>query len=207
MMDRPQDRSPVRSKARSASDNAGYGWRVTVPATSANLGCAFDCGGLALKLYLRASFVPSGGPGLTVHYSGETADRVPVDDSNLVARALQFVAAHFGAPAPDGQILVETEIPVGVGLGSSAAAVIAGLLLGARYCGEDPIPEQLLAWAEKLEGHIDNSAAAYYGGLVFALCNNTDRIVALKTKFPEDIKLVVVTPAVVVPTHEARRVP
>jgi len=48
----------------------GYGWRVVVPATSANLGCAFDCGGLAMKLYLKALFAPGGGNGLTVSYQG-----------------------------------------------------------------------------------------------------------------------------------------
>jgi homoserine kinase len=82
--------------------------------------------------------------------------------------------------------------------------VIAGLLKGARYSGREVEPEQILRWAEELEGHVDNAAAAYYGGLVLALANNMDRVVALKTNFPEGIRLVVVTPSVAVPTHEAR---
>src|SRR5579859_2052313 len=56
-----------------------------------------------------------------------------------------------------------------------------------------------------MEGHIDNAAAAYYGGLVLALSNNVDQVTALKMNFPESINLVVVTPAVTVPTHEARQ--
>jgi homoserine kinase len=184
----------------------GYGWRVKVPATSANLGCAFDCGGLALKLYLKACFIPSQSPQLTLQYSGKTPDRVPLDDSNLVLKSLRFVAHYFGAADPGGRILVESEIPVGVGLGSSAAAIIAGLLLGARYCGKDLSPEQLLRCAEEIEGHVDNAAAAYHGGLVFGLGNTNKRVVAVKANFPEQIRLVVVIPSVSVPTHYARRV-
>jgi len=183
-----------------------YGWRAIVPATSANLGCAFDCGGLALKLYLRALFVPAEGTELTLEYQGKTPDRFPLDRSNLVLRALRHAAEELGAPPPAGHMLVQSEIPISVGLGSSAAAVISGLLLGARYAGKDAPAEQILRWAEEIEGHVDNAAAAYYGGLVLALSCNVDRITALKTNFPERIRLIVVTPEVTVPTHKARRV-
>jgi len=101
---------------------------------------------------------------------------------------------------------VQSEIPISVGLGSSAAAVVAGLLLGARHSGKDVAPEQILRWAEEIEGHVDNAAAAYWGGMVLALSNNVDSVSALKTNFPESIKLVVATPAITVPTHEARQV-
>ncbi|HZI58999.1 MAG TPA: homoserine kinase [Verrucomicrobiae bacterium] len=195
-----------RSNDRPNSDNAGYGWRVVVPATSANLGCAFDCGGLALKLYLRALFVPSGGADLSLEYQGKTPDRFPMQSSNLILQALRHAAEKLGAPAPCGHVLVQSDIPISVGLGSSAAAVIAGLLLGARYSGKEAPPEQILRWAEEIEGHIDNAAAAYYGGLVLALSNNVDRVVTLNAKFPEGIRLVVVTPSITVPTHEARQV-
>jgi homoserine kinase len=186
-------------------DEIGYGWQVRVPATSANLGCAFDCGGLALKLYLKASFLPSQSADLAVQYSGKTPNRIPLDDSNLVLRALRFVAGYFGAPKAGGRVVVDSEIPVGVGLGSSAAAVVAGLLLGARYSGRELSPDQLLHCALELEGHIDNAAAAYYGGLVLAMGSKSDRVLAVKTNFPEHIKLVIVTPAITVATHEARQ--
>ncbi|HET9284515.1 MAG TPA: homoserine kinase [Candidatus Angelobacter sp.] len=190
---------------RSSSEN-GYGWRVVVPATSANLGCAFDCGGLALKLYLKALFVPSDGNELSLEYQGKTPDRFPMKSSNLVLHALRYAAEKLGSPVPGGHVVVQSDIPIGVGLGSSAAAVIAGLLLGARYSSEDVEAEQILRWAEEIEGHIDNAAAAYYGGLVLALSNNVDRVTALKTDFPESIRQVVVTPNITVPTHEARQV-
>jgi homoserine kinase len=191
---------------RSNSGNAGYGWRVVVPATSANLGCAFDCGGLALRLYLRALFVPSTSTELSLEYEGKTPERFPLESSNLVLHALRLAAERLGAPPPVGHVLVQSDIPISVGLGSSAAAVVAGLLLGARYSGKDVAPELLLRWAEEIEGHIDNAAAAYYGGLVLALSNNVERVVVAKTNFPESIHLVVVTPSITVPTHQARAV-
>jgi homoserine kinase len=191
---------------RSSSDNAGYGWRVVVPASSANLGCAFDCGGLALKLYLRALFVPSASAELSLEYQGKTPERFPMKSSNLILHALRYAAEKLDAPQPAGHVLVQSDIPIGVGLGSSAAAVIAGLLLGVRFSGKEAAPEEVLRWAEEIEGHIDNAAAAYYGGLVLALSNNIDRVVTLNTKFPESIRLVVVTPSITVPTHEARQV-
>lgn len=190
---------------RSSSEN-GYGWRVVVPATSANLGCAFDCGGLALKLYLKALFVPSDGNELSLEYQGKTPDRFPMKSSNLILHSLRYAAEKLDTPSPAGHVVVQSDIPIGVGLGSSAAAVVAGLLLGSRYSGDDVAAEQILRWAEEIEGHVDNAAAAYYGGLVLALSNNVDRVTALKTDFPESIRLVVVTPNITVPTHEARQV-
>lgn len=184
---------------------AEYGWRAVVPATSANLGCAFDCGGLALKLYFQAFFAPASDPKLTVEYRGKAPRGFPLDDSNLILHALRFAAAQLDAPPPGGHVIVESEIPISAGLGSSAAAVVAGLLLGSRYAGKDAAAEQILGWAEEIEGHIDNAAAAYHGGLVFALCNNVERIRTLRTDFPESIRLVLVSPSVTVPTHEARQ--
>lgn len=183
----------------------GYGWRAVVPATSANLGCAFDCGGLALRLYLKAFFAPGDGTSLTLEYKGQTPERFPVDDSNLILHALRFAAAELDARPPAGHVVVESDIPISVGLGSSAAAVIAGLLLGVRYAGHDGDPKLILRWAEEIEGHVDNAAAAYHGGLVFALCNNVDDIQTVRTDFPESIRLILVTPSVTVPTHEARQ--
>ncbi len=183
-----------------------YGWRAVVPATSANLGCAFDCGGLALKLYLKVLFAPDENGELTLEYSGATPERFPLESSNLILESIRFAAAQLEAPEPKGHVRVESDIPIGVGLGSSAAAVIAGLLLGARHAGQDVNADEILRWAEKIEGHIDNAAAAYHGGLVLALCNNIERVVCQRTDFPESIRLIIATPEKMVPTHEARQV-
>jgi homoserine kinase len=195
-----------RKKERVTVADMSYGWRAVVPATSANLGCAFDCGGLALKLYLNAFFAPGKTGALSLEYQGQTPDRFPVNDSNLILHALRFAAAQLDAPPPQGHVSVESDIPISVGLGSSAAAVIAGLLLGARYAGQDVNPKFILRWAEEIEGHVDNAAAAYFGGLVLALCNNVEFVQTMRADFPESIRLVLVSPSVTVPTHEARQV-
>lgn len=187
------------------AQESGYGWRAVVPATSANLGCAFDCGGLALQFYLSAFFTADDGPGLRIEYQGESPERFPLDESNLVLHALRFAADELHAPAPQGRVVVQSAIPIGVGLGSSAAAVIAGLLLGTRYAGAEVVPEELLHWAAQLEGHLDNAAAAYHGGLVFALSSGVEQVTTFKTKFPGTIRLVIVTPETTVSTHESRK--
>jgi len=187
------------------SEEFNDGWRVVVPASSANLGCAFDCAGLALKLYLNALFIPFKAPDLILEYQGSSAPVVPAGDSNLIHKAMRFAATALDTGPPTGRLLVESEIPVGAGLGSSAAAVVAGLLLGSRYAGRKVNDETLLRWAEDLEGHIDNAAAAYHGGLVFSLSHNVDRIVCQKSSFPKDIRLLVVTPQATVISREARK--
>src|SRR5579871_5924476 len=103
-----------RANHQSNSSNAGYGWRVVVPATSANLGCAFDCGGLALKLYLRTLFVPSKGNGLSLEYQGKTPERFPMKNSNLVLLALRYAIEKLGAAPPSGHVTVQSEIPISV---------------------------------------------------------------------------------------------
>ena len=183
-----------------------YGWRAVVPATSANLGCAFDCGGLALKLHLKALFIPSDAPALSVQFEGKTPERFPFNSSNLVLQALRFAADRLGAREPTGHVAVESEIPIGVGLGSSAAAVVAGLLLGAQASGKNIEPSELLRWAGEIEGHIDNAAAAYLGGLVFALSKGVEQVTTVKTSFPEGIRLVIITPVISVTTQKARQV-
>src|SRR5438067_3236428 len=80
----------------------GWGWRAVVPASTANLGCAFDCGGIALKLYLKALFIPSDSDELILEYQGKTPERFPLDDSNLVLHALRFAAAELDVPPPAG---------------------------------------------------------------------------------------------------------
>src|SRR5258708_34449695 len=183
-----------------------HGWQVTVPATSANLGPAFDCGGLALQLYLRVSFAPSETGKLTLEYKGKTPQGFPLDNSNLILTSLRSATTLFGGREASGHLLVDTEIPIGVGLGRSAASVIAGLLLGAKLSGQEIATEPILRCAQEVEGHVDNAAAALLGGLVLALSNNSEHLVALKTSFPDDIRLVVVSPSIVVPTHQARKV-
>src|SRR5580658_6384629 len=139
---------------------------VVVPATSANLGCAFDCAGLALNLYLRARATVTGKPGLEVTYQGEDATQIPKDDTNLVVQSMRHAASRLGEVLPGFKLEVHNDIPLGVGLGSSAAAIVAGLLLGSELCGTELGAQDLLRLALEIEGHPDNLAAAIHGGMV-----------------------------------------
>ncbi len=180
---------------------------VVVPATSANLGCAFDCAAIALNRYLRAWATPRDVVEYEVSYSGPGTDAVPRDESNLVVRALRGFAASVGAEERGASIEIQSEIPVGVGLGSSAAAILAGILLGARLYRVVPDAAAVLRLGVEIEGHPDNIAAAYLGGLVLsAACGPDGAVLTAKANVPETLEFVAVVPDLLMPTEKARAV-
>lgn len=144
---------------------------VQVPATSANLGPGYDTLGLALALYDQLIAVVTEDPGIRVDIEGEGAAHLPRDESHLVARAAAEAFAAMGVPTPGMLIRCRNSIPQGRGLGSSAAAIIAGLAI-ARGLVDDATPgmtrDDILDIATRMEGHPDNVAAALYGGFTTA---------------------------------------
>jgi homoserine kinase len=175
---------------------------VIVPATTANLGCAFDCAGIALNLYLRASATPSAA-GFTVDYRGPGAAQIPLDASNIVVQAIRRVAAQARRELPGAQVDLQNEIPLGVGLGSSAAAIVAGVLLGAELCGVEMDAAGAVRAALELEHHPDNIAAAVYGGIVVAATTGSG-VLTSKTEVSPALDFVAVVPEVPLPTEKAR---
>jgi len=144
--------------------------RVRVPATSANLGPGFDALGLALALYDEIEVRALGSPGVTVEVTGEGAGEVPDDERHLVVRALRLGLDHAGAPQAGLHLVCRNRIPHGRGLGSSAAATVAGLVAARALVSE---PEALsddvvVALATTFEGHPDNAAPAVLGGATVA---------------------------------------
>lgn len=130
--------------------------RVRAPATTANLGPGFDCAACALDLWNEVEV----GEGAGVTVSGEGSGELPEDPENLALRAFALLAP------PDGRSFAfANRIPLGRGLGSSAAAVALGLVAGARAAGRRLDPGELLAVGATLEGHADNLAAALAGGV------------------------------------------
>ena len=156
---------------------------IRVPATSANIGPGFDVVGLSLSLHLTLTVnvtppspnYPPSPPVIT--YSGEGADEVPLDAyKNLTTRvALYVLRCHGIAKFPANlKIHAENEIPFGRGLGSSGAAVIAGVLLGSEL-GELNLPvERMLDFALMVERHPDNVTAALVGGFVGSYLRELD---------------------------------
>jgi homoserine kinase len=138
--------------------------RVRVPASTANLGPGFDALGLALALYDEVEVTPVAS-GLRVEVRGEGAGRVPTDEEHLVVRALRAACARFGY-RPDGLVLrCHNSIPHSRGLGSSAAAAVAGVLAGYALAGRK-LDGATLDLAAGFDGHADNAGASLLGGLV-----------------------------------------
>src|SRR5579862_9376241 len=182
----------------------GDGFFAVVPASSANVGCAFDCAAIALGLYLRVSAAPSES-GWALSYSGANADQVPLDRSNLLVKAMERTAAAGGAPLPSIRLDVQNEIPLGVGLGSSAAAIVAGILLANELCGSKLSPADVLRLAAEIEGHPDNVAAALHGGFVVAAApQGAANVLVSKAEVSAALDFVAVIPDVPLPTEKAR---
>lgn len=144
--------------------------RVRVPASSANLGPGFDSLGLALGLYddVEVTAVPSGE--VAVEVVGQGAGRVPCDDAHLVVRAMRRTWDLIG-DAPGGlRLRCHNAIPHSRGLGSSAAAIVAGAVAAVVLAGRDLELERdtLLQVTAGMEGHADNAAASLLGGFVIA---------------------------------------
>ena len=144
--------------------------RVRVPGSSANLGPGFDSLGLALGLYDDVE-VSVADDGVTVEVLGEGAGRVPCDDAHLVVRAMRTTWDVIGDAPPGIRMRCRNAIPHARGLGSSSAAIVAGVVLaralvaGGQLLASD---EALFDLAADLEGHPDNVAPAFYGGFVIS---------------------------------------
>lgn len=143
---------------------------VKVPATTANLGPGFDTLGLALSLYDELEVAVRAEPGVHVTVIGVGEGEVPTDESNLVARSIAHVFEKVGVPMPGLELVARNAIPHSRGLGSSGAAIVAGIM-AAKGLLEGVVeldPVRLLELATDMEGHPDNVAPALFGGLTIA---------------------------------------
>ena len=160
---------------------------VDVPASSANLGSGFDCFAVALSLKLRAELWHGDEAGITLNARGEGAPRDDErPDDNLLIRAFREglrVSAAVGAAS--WRLEVSSMIPSARGLGSSAAAIVAGVVLGAAVGRRQVEADELLELASRIEGHPDNVAAALYGGFTVALPESDGRVTLRRFRVPE----------------------
>ncbi|MDQ0424262.1 homoserine kinase [Cellulomonas iranensis] len=192
--------------------------RVRVPATSANLGPGFDALGVALGLHDEIDVRALGTPDVRVEVTGEGAGEVPDGEDHLVVRALRAALDHVGAPQTGLHLVCRNRVPHGRGLGSSAAAVVAGIL-AARGLVADPAAlddDVALALATRLEGHPDNAAPALLGGLTVAWSDDAPAGGVAATGLPPvraarlavhpDVAPVAIVPPGHLSTHAARGV-
>lgn len=141
--------------------------RVSVPATSANLGPGFDSLGLAVDLCDDYEVETTAAPGVVVESRGEGAASLPTGADHLVARAMLAAMDRFGVESAGLVLRCTNVIPQSRGLGSSAAAIVGGVLLGAGLAGGADTAS-IVALASEIEGHPDNVAAAVLGGLTIS---------------------------------------
>ena len=178
---------------------------VQVPATSANLGPGFDALGLALDLCDELSVEATTGS-VEIEVRGEGSGNLPEGEDHLVVRALRRGLDHAGAPQTGLRLHAVNRIPHGRGLGSSAAATVAGLLL-ARGMISDPRAlddPTILQLATEFEGHPDNAAPALMGGVVLSwMEDDTARAVPLSCA-EGALRPVVLLPSATLSTHQAR---
>ena len=175
------------------------GLTLEVPGSISNLGPGFDALAVAVQLYLRVTVrrVDASTPGRITVTPAHAGD-------DYIVRSITTLAAREGIELPGLDLEVQSDIPVQGGLGSSGAAIVAGLVLYDRMTGE--AGRDLLSEATAFEGHPDNVAAALLGGLTAACIGADGKVVGLASAWPDDVPFVTATPDVRVKTAEARLV-
>ncbi len=178
---------------------------VRVPATSANLGPGYDCFGLALQVHDEVTAVACP-DGLRVEVQGVGAGLLPTDQNHLVVRAMQRAWHHVDLELPPVWLRCRNEIPHAGGLGSSAAAIVAGLLLGRGLLPEgiSIAADQVLQLATGMEGHPDNVAPALLGGFTLAWIGADDAAAAVRRDVHPEVRAVIFTAAQTSSTSHSR---
>jgi len=176
--------------------------KIRVPATSANLGPGFDCLGLALDIWNEVSFEPA--EELTFHVNGEGAEKLNNHPKNLLTKSFVQVYEVCGKTLPGVKIETHNNILLSSGLGSSAAAIVAGIFGANEMLSRLMDTDALLNLATQIEGHPDNVAPALLGGLVVSVIKDNE-VIARKYE-PYEYTIVIVKPDVDFPTHVGRSV-
>jgi homoserine kinase len=177
---------------------------LRVPGSSANLGPGFDALAIALKVYLECRFTLSSR--LSIRVTGRDAHLIPATEENLIWQTAVAVAARAHLPLPPIQLTINNDIPLGKGLGSSAAALTAGVIIAERLLELRWKPARILDEAARLEGHPDNVAACVLGSIVASGVEPGGLTRAIRLEMPENFCVSVVVPDFAVPTKESRAV-
>jgi homoserine kinase len=176
---------------------------IVVPGSISNLGPGFDALSVAVQIYLRITVEevdPSAPDTLACDFAGTG----PTGE-NRIESAFRLARRRVGAAAPGLRVRVSSEIPQTAGLGSSAAAAVAGL----RLYEAVTVPQSVDYWlglATEIEGHPDNAAAALLGGITVSCQQGDGRVIARASRWPEALKLIVATPELGLHTSHARAV-
>lgn len=177
---------------------------VRVPASSANLGPGFDALGLALGVYLTCRFRHS--ETLSIRVSGRDAERISTGTDNLIWQTAAAVAASHRQPMPPIELEIQNDIPLSRGMGSSAAALTAGVVIADQLLGLGWKPLRVLDEAARLEGHPDNVAACTLGSIVASAIDSGGVARAVRIDLPLKFSVAIVVPDFELPTSHSRSV-
>jgi homoserine kinase len=177
---------------------------VRVPASSANLGPGFDALGLALDIYLECRFRKS--DRLSISVTGRDAASISTGEDNLIWQTALMVARDTEGELPFIELAIHNDIPLGKGLGSSAAALTAGVVIADRMLGLNWKPARILDEAAKIEGHPDNVAACVLGSIVASAVDSGGVARAVRLELPDSYGVSVIVPDFTLPTTTARSV-
>src|ERR1041385_3953924 len=169
------------------ADKNRSSFEVRVPGSTSNLGAGFDCFGLAMKLYLRVrvEVVSDATESCRVTTTGaKENEALPRNAVNLIYRAMSFAARREGVSLPPVELTVHNEIPLASGLGSSAAAIVAGIKLSSLLTGKSIEDQTVLNYATEFEGHPDNVAASLYGGFIASWMRSDGSVLSTKSACP-----------------------
>jgi homoserine kinase len=180
--------------------------KVRVPATVANLGPGFDALGVAVKMHLEIEIEPRR-DSIEIMVEGEGAEQLPQDDTNLVIRSMNTFFDHVGRRPPGFAVRVKNPIPLGSGLGSSAAAVVGGLTAARGITGRTVPQVEMIQLATSVESHPDNVLPALLGGLVVCYEAEAESVYRYLRLEPSDRLIpILAVPAEGFSTAEARKV-
>jgi homoserine kinase len=177
---------------------------VSVPATSANLGPGYDALGLALEIRDQVTAQFTDDNLITVVVSGEGAGKLPTDATHLVAKTIIDACKAFGTEVSGLRVDCKNAIPQGRGLGSSAGAIVAGLVLASELTYARASEDELLQMANAIEGHPDNVAACLLGAMTIAWLEDDGKANSVSMNVHPDVSPVLGIPETELDTHKAR---
>ena len=178
--------------------------RVCVPASSANLGPGFDALGLALDLHLTCTFRRA--EELNIRVCGLDTDQIPQDESNLIWQTAIQVVDSVDREIHPVELEVRNDIPIGKGLGSSAAALTAGVVIASELAELGWSRHQILKAAARIEGHPDNVSACVLGAVVASSMEPDGDVHAVRIELPANYGVAAIVPDFVLSTTKARSV-
>lgn len=177
--------------------------RIWVPATTANLGAGFDVAAMALSIYNETTVRVAGNDRITI--DGEGASELASAPENLIVRSIERRLAKTQERRPPLEITCHNGIPLGRGLGSSAAAIVTGLWIGEELSAVRIGTTEILNLAAEIEGHADNTSAALLGGWTLSL-KGEQHLVVEQFPVPPRLSCVLFVPTYRTPTELARRI-